>query len=280
METEPPEGIGDRDIDDDAMRSEIEAEVDERRSHLNEAYPFELSSDAEELRLIADLERPEAAFYLLCLIAAHTARSPILARPPEDELERRMRRRAFQIMGTLALAGCYHGAAVSVGWPRESKESILEVLRRAETWGIGLSPRDKPGRHANPMNKDGGVDVVAWPREAAPPPPFIAFGQLASGHNWREKPLKADLNAFLNDFFEDHGTGNHVCATIVPHLMTDPLIYRAELQRHGFIAHRLNAPRHALAGFEASLAGMPMDEADKVGQIGEWLQDYRLYALS
>jgi hypothetical protein len=279
MEADPPNGIGDRDIDDDAMRSEVEAEIGARRSALNGAYPFELSGDAEELRLIANHDRPEAAFYLLCLIAAHTAQSSILARPPENDLERRMRRRAFQIMGTLALAGCYHGAAVSIGWPRESKETILEVLRRAETWGIGLLPRDKPGRHANPKDKDGGVDVIAWPHGAVPPP-LIAFGQLASGHNWRDKPLRADLNAFLNDFFEDHGTENHVCATIVPHIISDQLVLQSESQRHGFIAHRMNAPRHALAAFAANQAGLPMDEADKVNQIGDWLRDFRTYALA
>jgi hypothetical protein len=280
MEAEPPDGIGDRDIDDDGMRSEIEAEIDARRSALNGAYPFQLTDDAEELRLIVDRDRPEAAFYLLCLIAAHTARSSILARPPENEIERRMRRRAFQIMGTLSLAGCFNGTAVSVGWPRESKETILDVLRRAESWGIGLAPRDIPGKHSSPMDKDGGVDVIAWRPEITPPPAVIAFGQLASGHNWRDKPLKADLNAFLNSFFEDHGTENHVCATIVPHIISDQLVLQSESQRHGFIAHRMNAPRHALAAFAANQAGLSMDEADKVSQIGDWLRDYRTQALS
>lgn len=280
MEAESPDGIGDRDIEDDGMRSEIEAEIELRGSKLNGAYPFQLTEDAEELRLIVERGRPEAAFYLLCLIAAHTARSSILARPPEKEIERRMRRRAFQIVGTLALAGVYCGPAVSVGWPRETKDTILEVLRRAEAWGFGLAPRDKPGRHANPYDKDGGIDVIAWRNTTNPPPPVIAFGQLASGHSWREKPLKPDLHPFLNDFCEDHGTDNHVCATVVPYIISDPLVLMAASQRHGFVAHRLNTPRFALEALEANASGMPMDEADKIDQIATWLGEYRMYALT
>jgi hypothetical protein len=279
LEEEAPSDIGDRDAEDDHMRSEIEQEIDERTKKLGDAYPFQLSADAEELILRIDYHAPEAAFYILCLVASHVAASPVLATPPTGASERQMRRRAFQVLGTLAMAGWASGPAVSVGWPRETKETILEVLARAEAWGVGLKPKNQPGRHANPHDKDGGIDAISWRLNPEPPPRFVAFGQLASGNDWRNKPVKADVHPFLNDFFEDHGTGNHVFVTVIPHRVADQNVFQSECQRHGNLAYRLSAPRHALDGLRLASEGVPMDEAANFEQIGQWLFEYRAFAV-
>lgn len=159
---EPPD-FATADLEDDWLRNDIENEIEARKKALEGAYPFDLDEDGEELQFLGSLDDPATCFYLLCLVASHVTKSSILLTPPSDELVRQMRKRPFQILGTLAVAGFVNGPAVSVGYPRESKEGILEVLNRARDWGIGMEPRDKPGRHATPQTKDGGIDVIGWP---------------------------------------------------------------------------------------------------------------------
>lgn len=279
LEEEQAEDIAEFDQDDDLFRAEIEQELNERKNSLGSAYPFDLSGDAEELKLTSDLSSVEAGFYLVCLIASHTSGSTILARPPEGNLENRLRKRVFQVLGTLAVAGKMKGPAVTLGWPREDKETILEVLRRAEGWGFGLAPRDKPGRFANPMAKDGGIDVIGWTLEDRPPPIAIAFGQLASGHNWKGKPASVYLKGFIADFFEDADTGQHICLTVIPHRISDDLVYRDESRKHGYLCDRCKAPRHALDAIEHAAKGVPMDEVGNIAQVSQWISDYRAFAL-
>ena len=264
---------------DDQLREAIEHEVDARAKALQAAYPFELDGTGEELQLIRAVDDPRASFYLLCLIASHVTRSPLLREPPDDALVNRMRNRVFQVLGTLAVAGMVQGPAVSVGYPRETKETILDVLARAEDWGDGLSPRNKPGRHAAPRAKDGGVDVIGWPTSDRPPPPMVVFGQLASGQNWIEKPMTIEFDNFMNDFFEDRGTGQHMFATLIPFRVFDELAFQRASVVHRSICDRHRAPLYALNAIGLRDRGVPLDEIDNVGQIVAWLQEYRAAVL-
>ena len=124
---------------------------------------------AKKLRWCHRRTGSNACSICLCLIASHISNSSIFKRAPrEAKFLTRFRNRVYQIMGTLAVAGRAGGPSVSVGFPRESKETILDALRRAEGWGFGLAPRDKPGRHSQPQAKDGGIDVIGWPLGIAP----------------------------------------------------------------------------------------------------------------
>lgn len=280
QEESPPDDFGDADRNDDLLRESVENEFNARKKALGAAYPFELDESGEELQLILPLDAPRAAFYLLCLIASHVTNSPILREPPNNDLIRRMRNRAFQVLGTLAMAGFAQGPAVSVGYPRETKETILQVLARAEQWGIGLTPRDKPGTHANPQAKDGGIDVIGWPQADRPPPPHVYFGQLASGHNWRGKAAHDDYDNFMDDFFDARGGAQHNFVTLIPFRIVDQLTFERESKNHKAIFDRHRAPYHALRALSLAADGMPMDEITNVGQIVEWLITYRASALA
>lgn len=279
QEETPEDDFGEADRQDDILRDAIEREVEVRRKALQAAYPFDLDGTGEELQLIRAIDDPQASFYLLCLIASHVTKSPLLREPPDDALVNRMRNRVFQVLGTLAVAGMVQGSAVSVGYPRETKETILDVLARAEGWGDGLSPRDKPGRHATPRAKDGGIDVIGWPTCDRPPPHMVMFGQLASGQNWIDKPMTLEYDQFMNDFFEDRGTGQHMFATLIPFRVFDELAFQRANVVHRSICDRHRAPLHALNALGLQDRGVPLDEIGNVGQIVAWLQEYRAAAL-
>ncbi|MBU9710122.1 hypothetical protein KSP24_24925 [Paenibacillus sp. AK121] len=178
------------------------------------------------------------------------------------------------------MAGHAGGPAISLGFPRETKESILEALRRAEGWGIGLKARDTPGRDHQPRSKDGGIDVIAWPHQLRPPPASIWFGQLASGHNWVDKPASLEYNQFMNDFFEDRGSGQHNFVTLIPFRITDGHLWRRASNQHGHICDRFTTPKHALVGIALARSGMNMDEAANLAQLTGWIADYRVFALA
>lgn len=272
---EPEEDIARADQKDDQLRDEIENEVEARKKALQGAYPFDLDDDGEELQFVGGHDQPAACFYLVCLIASHVTGSSILVEPPSEDLVQRMRDRVFQVIGTLAIAGLVQGSAVSVGYPRETKEAILEVLRRAEEWGVGLAPRDKPGRHATPYAKDGGVDVIGWPIVDRPPPPAVWFGQLASGKKWEGKPMLVEYENFIADFFEDRGAGQHNFFTMIPFRLVDELQFQRASKVHRYIADRCRAPLHALHALELQDRGIPLDEIENVGQVVDWIRDYR-----
>lgn len=277
---EPVEDIAAADQHDDRLREAIENEVTARRKALVCAYPFNLDEDGEELQFMGGHDQPAACFYLACLIASHVTGSPILVEPPSDDLVQRLRNRVFQVIGTLAVAGLVQGSAVSVGYPRETKEAILDVLRRAEEWGFGLLPRDKPGRHANPRAKDGGVDVIGWPSSDRPPPPAVWFGQLASGKKWEEKPVLLDYGNFVDDFLEGQGTGQHNFLTMIPFRLVDDLQLQRASKVHRYIADRCRAPLHALRALALPDRGIPLDEIQNVEQVVNWIREYRESVLA
>lgn len=272
---EPPEDIGEADQIDDRLRESVENEVEERKKALQQAYPFSLDENAEELQFLGAWDEPSSSFYLLCLIASHVSGSAIVSVHPSSKLIDRMRNRVFQVLGTLAVAGLARGPAVSIGYPRETKEKILDVLRRAERWGFGLAPRDKPGRHATPRAKDGGVDVIGWPHADRPPPATVWFGQIASGQNWEGKPTKTEYDNFMNDFFEDRGTDQHNFLTLVPFRLFDNIHFQRQSNVHKYLCDRFRAPFYALTALTLHNSGTNIDEAQNVGQIIEWIRDYR-----
>ncbi|WP_439572653.1 hypothetical protein [Phreatobacter sp.] len=275
QEETPPDNFGDADRDNDNLREGIENEVLARQKALGDAYPFALDDTGEEFRLERQIDDPRASFYLLCLIATHISKSVILSQPPCDKLVYKLRNRVFQVLGTLAVAGFAQGPAVSVGYPRQTKEGILTVLARAQQWGSGLIARNKPGKHANPRANDAGIDVIGWPQSDRPPPPHIYFAQLASGKNWTLKPAMLEYSNFMDDFFEEHGTAQHNFVTIIPHRIFDELTFTRQSKTHKAIFDRHRAPRHALAALQLHDRGVLMDEACNAHQIYRWLRQYR-----
>lgn len=263
---------------EDALREErrekIEQEINARTDQIGEAYPFALSDDGEELQL--DGERGPSSFYLTCLIFSHATKSPVLIVPPHKRLLARGRRREFQILSTLAVAGHLDGPALSFGWPRACGSTILQAIGRAcQLSGVGTA-RLAPGPVASKFAKDGGMDVIGWRPgvNGLPPPAEMCFGQAASGHGWRDKDAPSQLEDFYEAYYSYRPNSQATGVTIVPFRLTET-DYQMYNRRHGFILDRMRTPRAAARGLELHKNGVQVDEASRAGTLAVWLGRYR-----
>lgn len=266
----------------DDRRSLIEDEIEQRSTALGDAYPFSLSDDGEELAMKPAPDRRGGVFYLLCLVVSHFRYSPILLSLPTDADIASVRREQFQVLATCAVAGMMPGPAVSMGWPRASTETMLEVLSRiGEMGGTGV-PRLVPGDEASPFAKDGGVDVIAWQvaNNNLPPPIVMYFGQVASGHNWHGKSAFAEIDVFVSAYYLERPKTNYAAVTIIPHRLF-PAEHMQHGKKHGHILDRLRTPVAALRGFDlAKRSGLQVDGIASVPLISRWVYDYRRARLA
>lgn len=269
--------IAERDRQQEELRTSIEAEVKFRQDALGAAYPFEFSEDGEQLSLTAgdDLAGPSTT-YLICLILSHVTNSPILSVPPKPETVRLARKRLFQIIATLAAAGHAHGGAVSLGWPREKKESIIDVVGRAAAGASTGEARAAPHELEPKGAKDGGLDVLAWkPAPDGPPPELFFFVQAASGLNWVGKSAKGDYEKFLYCYFQAYPTCNFAFMTICPFRLSEEAKRYNQID-HGLISDRTRAPAMVMAALDAARQGAQLiDEVDNFPLLAKWLVRYR-----
>lgn len=274
LDQEQASDTGAEDALREERREEIEQEINERSDQIGDAYPFVLSDDGEELKLVAD--RGPSSFYLTCLIFSHAAKSPMLIVPPHKRLLARGRRREFQILSTLAVAGHLDGPALSFGWPRASGATILQAIGRAcQLSGVG-TVRPAPGPVASKFAKDGGMDVIGWRPgvNGLPPPAEMCFGQAASGHGWRDKDAPSLLEDFYDAYYLYKPNSQATGVTIVPFRLTKE-DYQMHNRRHGFILDRMRTPRAAAKGLELHKNGVQVDEANRAVALAVWLGRYR-----
>ena len=160
LDQEQSSDTGTEDAAREERRALIEQEINSRQNQLESAYPYELSQDGEQLELVST--RGPTSFYLACLVFSHATRSPILLIPPGARLLARGRRKEFQILATLAVAGHLEGPALSFGWPRSNGTTIVQaIIRACALSGVGTA-RNPPGPVASKFAKDGGMDVIGW----------------------------------------------------------------------------------------------------------------------
>lgn len=274
LEETAENNIGDRDQQRERIIEGLETEIEIRHKELGNAYPFELSSSGDELFRCANWRDNDFVFYLICLITTHVTRSAILRTPPSGELLRRLRNRVFQIIATLGLAGLSRGPAFSVGWPRESDETIVELLARASAAGGGFRVRTPPGPYVSPDEKDGGIDVIAWTHENQPPPTVFFFGQTASGKNWPGKPVADHARVFCAAYMQDQMTGNRACVTLIPYRVLDVALWNSQHLFHMSILDRMRLPLRALEGIQLAASGLIVDGADRLDELTRWLDDF------
>lgn len=278
QESSAEDDIGRRDQEREQLIEKIEAEVTFRQENLEDTYPFELSAAGDELILSSTWrDEPRLAFYLVCLVATHASGSPILRAVPIDEMLRELRNKIFQVIATLGLAGHSRGPAFSVGWPRRNGEKIVELLTRAVAAGGGFTVRNPPSPYVAPQEKDGGVDVIAFTLDGRPPPVAFYYGQTASGRNWEDKPVGVHVDTFVGAYMLDP-RGNPVHVTLIPHRVLDDARWYQMSHRHKAILDRSRLPLRAWQGLQLANGGVPVDGADLVDDLRQWLFGYYDYA--
>ena len=272
--------IGNADRADDEFIGSIENEYDYRTGMLGESYPFRMSEDAEELTYQNPDNDPLAGSYLVCLIASHIGgKADLRLEIPHEqglyaEIITQMRNRVFQMIGTIALAGCAGGPAVSVGWPRVESETIIKTMNRAFGRGFPIQIRAEPNYTVLRGVRDDGVDVIAWEHVDPPPSPSVWFGQIASGRDWRDKTVTERATRFAEGFLCAVPTNkNH--ATIIPfHLDDNAPDTRALRHRHGHILDRIRLTRDFKSGLNLIEEEIEIDESENTQIALDWVNEF------
>ncbi len=279
QQEEPEDDIGEKDRQIDILINQIEEEIYEREAACNGVYPFELSNDAEELSLKTGWDTEEHCVYFVCLLTSHLTKKSLLDFEVNPELVTHLRNRVFQVVSTIAMAGLAHGSAASIGWPRPNNENIIVALKRAQKRGSCFDARDVVGPDTPRQEKDGGIDVISWSVEDREPPTILYYGQAASGHDWKGKPVHTYVKSFEAHYFDVGPRGNTAFATLIPFRELDIVLWHNQHMQHGTLLDRTRVPRFASEGIALAKAGQEMDEVENFGQVTAWIADFRKFAL-
>lgn len=239
------------DAADERRIGDLTEEIARRRNVLDpEAYPFEMSSNGESLRLKGNLTYGQAT-YLASLVIAHSWNSGKLLRPAKlTEEEIQAARGHFETLTAVAAVGLSKGPSFLLGTNRAGAAGLLKrIAHVCRIVGEGRA-RSVPDSAAPPRANDDGVDVLAVEKEAdGPPHRNFWFCQSASGANYKEKPISTnEIESFLEIWFEAR-PAKASGALFFPALL-DKLQARYLTRQLGHLCHRLRMPRYAQDGFE------------------------------
>ncbi len=173
------------------------AVMQRRLELLGASYPFAFVDDDRELVYCGENGlRPGQVVYLLSLFLSVAPETSIFERKIPIS---RWARDAFQACSGWAAAGVLEGSSYVIGWPRPDGSNFMTAMTRLfdELMGDGeikftsTAPAGSPGRE-----KDAGIDVIAWKKRIdGAGGKLHLFGQVASGHDWNNKPVGPYITA-------------------------------------------------------------------------------------
>ena len=116
--------------------------------------------------------------------------------------------------------------------------------------------------------------MIAWEHTEDPPSPLVWFGQIASGRNWRGKPVIEDAKNFSEDFLEAMPrNANH--ATIIPFQLDNEAPDTLALHhKHGYILDRLRLAARFNDGLGLIAGGLAMDESQNTLVAMDWVNEF------
>lgn len=273
-----------QDVDDQNLRADLLVDtaakrLTDRKALIGRAYPFELNDMGTELFWRGFDDWGKQA-YLISLVLLHLSTvTPVLreAELAPDDITVRNLRIWFQLIATTVLAAELRGIGWAFGWPRPDKTGFLEKL--TQIWNI-----IKDGRVCTEMPdgapkriKDGDIDVVAARPHADGGPGFpIAFAQVASGADWKDKSVRNTVqNVFFQSWFSSHPASQPVSYHIIPFTVDSEEIHMQTL----YLGHILGRLRLSdLAGYaETAIADgdIQSEGTEAYANIRTWLQGYR-----
>lgn len=205
---------GEDDIQRDTMRSALDTELARRQKALGCAYPFDVQ---ESMLCLASEITCGGWCYLLCLRLSLAETQLVEAGSFSDISNDEQK--LFQLCSTYAAAGLISGESIWFGWPRPEKTKFLEALRDVyhERFCEGKVLEDfLPGQSR--ATKDDQVDIIAFvPANDTLPSQICLLGQVASGKNWKTKPLSSDqIHKFHGVWFAEPPGSPPLRALFVP----------------------------------------------------------------
>lgn len=213
-------------------RAETWDELSHRQVALGDLYPFVLTTLGGggwrlRLRTGGDQRVRVARWTYLAALVMASFRHHHIAKQKSDKagfntLEKHIAQH-FQALSTFAAQNLL-GEVYWFGWPRPNKKKFRQALADLiARIGAGVL-REKPPKNRRKI-KDGTVDIIAWrsfgDRTYGS---MLLYGQVASGSNWRTKPVKAYLRGQFLDHFYDLPSSQYLGATFIPFLLYTDLV--------------------------------------------------------
>lgn len=266
----------------DRIAVDTVGEIETRARQLGEAYPFRLDATGSTLSFDAG-QNWGRTLYLLSLVLSHLAseRSPVLEQSgllPSDGDVIKLRR-WFQYCATASVAGEIGGDAWAFGWPRPDGSAFLEKLRSIWLSFKDGDVRDTPLPGSPGKVKDDEIDIIAARQSCDGLHGFpIILGQVASGSNWRSKPLRGHADhVFYPEWFTTEPASQTLVYHIIP-FVVDSNSIRRETRRLGHLMHRVRVCARALEAYRAVERGVPMkiEGTDAFEEVNQWTAMYRL----
>ncbi len=256
-------------------------EIETRARQLDEAYPFSLDATGSVLTFDGS-ENWGNTLYILSLILSHlpSEHSPVLERaglvPAKADVVKL--RRWFQYCATASVAAEIGGDAWAFGWPRPDGSAFLDKLKQ-----IWLHLQDGDVREARLPStpsrvKDDEIDIIAARQSVDGLHGFpIILGQVASGHNWRSKPLRGHADhVFYPEWFSTTPASQTLVYHIIPFVI-DPDLFRRETRRLGHLMHRVRLCSRALEAHRAVQRGAStnIEGTEAFKEADDWATEFR-----
>ena len=103
------------------------------------------------------------------------------------------------------------------------------------------------------------------------------MGQVASGHDWKDKSVKPAIDLLLAHWFRVQPVSPAHPYMFIPFVVTDYLM-RREIPRLGTIMHRLRIPPYASRAAELAARGIHVERIEEASTIQAWVDAYRHHA--
>lgn len=276
---------------EDRLRDDIHSllgqEIFFRMQALQESYPFK--SDGISLYLSPKIT-PGGWSYFLCLrLSLADTGLAISGTVPEIT---KQERELFQVCSTYAAAGYVCGESISFGWPRANNTKFLPALSTAYHTKIkeGVVRKEFLSGQ-NSYVKDDEVDIIAFkPSNDGRPNQFALFGQVASGNDWRNKPLSVGtINGFHKKWFEESPQLIFNFAIFIPFCPFSDLhrrngeqafrrCYMEQGDKYGLLFTRYRIPYfvdQAIPQDESTVKKMiKADEVERLVELEEWGREF------
>jgi hypothetical protein len=239
--------------------------IERRAKALGEAYPFELDDNADMLGYLAKLSDDHVGHvvYLLCLVISALPDSEVM-QTPTLVLDNKIRDQ-FQSCAAWAAAGFVGGSCHVLGWPRPERDPFIKALEHI--YHVSMADGEAEVRKgrvpgASSAEKDAGIDIIAWkPRLDRMAGKIYLLGQVASGQNWRDKPVAPDVKSLHDNWFNFYPVSHAIPAIFIPYSVS--AVSGSTLQeqmrflvpKFGAIFYRDVLARYAQIGFRLGKEG-------------------------
>lgn len=282
-------------------REDIWLELEHRQNVLGAAYPFVLKPTPtggwrlERRSTGTDQESIARDVYVAMLIMS-AFRHHHIGKAAADEatfkdLVARISK-LFQTVAVLAAANLLDHV-YWFGWPRLDQSGFLDAVADVRRL-IGRGQLRQPPSATAVNMKDGTIDLIAWRSfRDGMYGSLLLYGQVASGANWLDKPLKSYLNGKFLDHFVDWPAAQHLVSMFIPFVAHDDVDLRSSDDRartlldysrsrehdFGLVVDRLRIVELLAEGVKPvdKMHNSP-DPASALAQISTWIEDCRAYA--